>query len=58
MFVIPSWAAHEHVNRDPGERAILFSVHDTPVLRALDKYREEPLAVAHQDVIATFTKEA
>jgi gentisate 1,2-dioxygenase len=58
MFVIPSWAAHEHVNRDPGERAILFSVHDTPVLRALDKYREEPLAVAHQDVVATFSAEA
>jgi gentisate 1,2-dioxygenase len=56
MFVIPSWAAHEHINHDPGARALLFSVHDTPVLRALDKYRVEP--VPSQDVVTTFTKEA
>jgi gentisate 1,2-dioxygenase len=58
MFVIPSWAAHEHINHDADARAILFSVHDTPLLRALDKYREEPLATGHQDVIATFSAEA
>lgn len=44
MFVIPSWAVHEHLNSSDGERAILFSVHDTPLLRALDKYRVEEFA--------------
>jgi gentisate 1,2-dioxygenase len=43
MFVIPSWAAHEHLNAATDERAILFSAHDTPLLRALDKYRVEAL---------------
>jgi gentisate 1,2-dioxygenase len=41
MFVIPSWATHEHLN-DEGDPALLFSVHDTPLLKALDKYRSEP----------------
>src|SRR6266516_2849156 len=40
MFVIPSWAVHEHSNTSPSERAILFSMHDTPVMVALNKYRE------------------
>ena len=43
MFVIPSWAMHEHVNRDASERAMLFSVHDTPLLKAVGKYRVEAL---------------
>lgn len=42
MFTIPSWAVHEHLNEDGNERAILFSVHDTPLLKALDKLRCEP----------------
>ncbi len=54
MFVLPGWAAHEHVNASPDERAILFSVHDTPLLRALDKYRVEPCAERHQDVTGEF----
>ena len=41
MFVIPSWAWHEHCNTSKDERAILFSIHDTPVMVALNKYREE-----------------
>ena len=32
IFVIPSWAYHEHLNASKSERAILFSVQDTPVL--------------------------
>jgi gentisate 1,2-dioxygenase len=41
MFVIPSWAWHEHGNASPKELALLFSIQDTPVMAALGKYREE-----------------
>ncbi|MEZ4706335.1 MAG: cupin domain-containing protein [Caldilineaceae bacterium] len=41
MFTIPSWAVHEHCNGSRDERAILFSLQDTPLLRAVNKYREE-----------------
>src|SRR2546425_1103974 len=41
MFVIPSWACHEHLNASGDERAILFSMHDTPLMVMLNKYREE-----------------
>ena len=54
MFVIPSWATHEHVNVDGAERAILFAVHDTPLLAAVDKLRSEPHAQVHQDVNGEF----
>lgn len=43
MFVIPSWAMHEHVNLDGDDRALLFSVHDTPLLKAVGKFRVEAL---------------
>jgi len=39
-FAVPNWTSHRHHNRSAGD-AILFSVHDTPVLRALGLYREE-----------------
>jgi 1-hydroxy-2-naphthoate dioxygenase len=39
-FAVPNWARHRHINRSSGD-AVLFSVHDTPVLRALGLYREE-----------------
>jgi gentisate 1,2-dioxygenase len=58
MFVVPSWATHEHLNGSAEERAILFSVHDTPVLRALDKYRAEPLPEGRQTVSGEFTGRA
>jgi gentisate 1,2-dioxygenase len=58
MFVLPSWATHEHRNASADERAILFSVHDTPVLRALDKYRVEPLPEGRQAVRGDFAGEA
>jgi gentisate 1,2-dioxygenase len=44
IFVIPSWAYHEHINGEKSDRAILFSIQDTPVLKALGKYREEALS--------------
>jgi gentisate 1,2-dioxygenase len=54
MFVIPSWAAHEHLNADEGERALLFSVHDTPLLKAARKFRVEALPERHQAITSTF----
>lgn len=59
MFVLPSWATHEHVNRDADERAILFAIHDTPLLRALDKLRSEPAPGGpRQEITSTFTPES
>ncbi len=53
MFVVPSWAAHEHRNRDSEGRAILFSVTDIPLLKAVDKYRVE-LLEGQQEVTGAF----
>ncbi|MBI4609248.1 MAG: cupin domain-containing protein [Candidatus Rokubacteria bacterium] len=53
MFVIPPWAWHEHVNPTSAE-AILFSIHDTPVMDALGLYREEPYPAGHQGVTGVF----
>ncbi len=41
-FCIPNWAWHHHMNTSASEEAVLFSVHDIPLLRALGLYREEP----------------
>jgi gentisate 1,2-dioxygenase len=43
ILALPSWALHEHANTGRGD-AILFSIHDRPVLEALGLYREEALA--------------
>jgi 1-hydroxy-2-naphthoate dioxygenase len=40
-FVVPNWTRHHHVNHSSSQDAMLFSVHDTPVMRALGLYREE-----------------
>jgi gentisate 1,2-dioxygenase len=40
-FVVPLWYDHRHSNRSWSEDAILFSMSDAPVLKALDLYREE-----------------
>lgn len=39
-FVVPLWQWHSHEN-PTGAEALLFSMNDTPVMRALGKYREE-----------------
>ena len=39
-FVVPLWYHHRHLNRSSAEDAILFSMSDAPVLKALDLYRE------------------
>lgn len=41
FFVVPSWAWHEHVN-ESNQEAILFSIQDTPIMKSLSLYREEP----------------
>jgi len=40
-FIVPLWSWHEHANRSGNEEAILFSMHDMPVLKAFGLYREE-----------------
>jgi gentisate 1,2-dioxygenase len=40
-FVVPLWSWHEHANGSSTEEAILFSMHDEPILRAFGLYREE-----------------
>jgi gentisate 1,2-dioxygenase len=58
MFVLPSWSTHEHHNRDEDRRAILFSVHDTPLLKAVHKFRTEPLVGRGQQIVtASFDEE-
>ena len=58
LFVVPGWAWHEHASADdPGGRgAILFSIHDTPVIQALGLYREQAYAESggHQPIVGVF----
>ena len=44
IFVVPSWAMHEHANASEREDAVLFSFSDVPSMVALGLYREEKLA--------------
>jgi gentisate 1,2-dioxygenase len=56
LFVIPSWSVHEHHNGDPNSRALLFSVHDAPLLKALDKFRTLAHTQAHQEIVDEFVQ--
>ena len=55
FLVVPSWAWHEHAN-DGDDPAILFSIQDLPVMKALALYREQPYAdhAGHQPVTSRF----
>ena len=55
FFVLPSWAWHEHACEGDQE-AILFSIQDIPVMKALSLYREEPYTEhgGHQPVTSRF----
>jgi gentisate 1,2-dioxygenase len=44
IFALPSWCWHAHENHSTDRDAILFSVTDMPVLKALGLYREEAAA--------------
>ena len=41
IFVVPSWAPHEHANDSASEDACLFTFNDLPVMHALGVYAEE-----------------
>jgi gentisate 1,2-dioxygenase len=43
-FIVPLWHWHEHANASASEEAILFSMHDEPILRAFGLYKEESQA--------------
>jgi gentisate 1,2-dioxygenase len=43
-FVVPLWSWHSHANASSQDEAILFSLHDEPVLRAFGLYLEEGAA--------------
>ena len=55
FFVIPSWTWHEHGN-DSEQPAILFSIQDKPVMKALALLKEEPYQenAGHQTVESHF----
>ena len=59
FFVVPSWAWHEHASGS-GQESILFSIQDTPVMKSLSLYREEPYAehAGHQQITSTFAPSA
>jgi gentisate 1,2-dioxygenase len=38
---VPLWSWHKHANRSSKDEAILFSLHDTPVLQAFGLDLEE-----------------
>lgn len=40
-FVVPLWSWHQHANHSSSQEAILFSMHDLPILKAFGLYREE-----------------
>ena len=41
-FVVPNWSWHSFTNGSSHEPALLFSMHDTPLLATLGLYYEEP----------------
>jgi len=47
LILTPQWTWHEHANGSAKDEAILFSMHDTPVLQAFGLYREEGQGDSH-----------
>ncbi len=52
IFVVPSWAWHEHANDDQDNDACLFQFNDFPMIHSLALWREEGMDAnsEHQDV--------
>jgi gentisate 1,2-dioxygenase len=52
IFVVPSWAWHEHANASDRDDAVLFAFNDLPSMHSLGLYREEAFAEndGHQEV--------
>ena len=40
-FIVPLWSWREHANASSNDEAILFSMHDEPILKAFSLFREE-----------------
>ena len=40
-FIVPLWHWHEHANASSSNEAILFSMHDEPILKAFGLFRSE-----------------
>jgi gentisate 1,2-dioxygenase len=55
IFVVPSWAWHEHANADDSDDACLFSFNDFPMVHSLDLWAEAELEESdgHQPVEST-----
>jgi gentisate 1,2-dioxygenase len=51
LFVVPPSFWHEHANTSKVP-ALLFSVHDFPLMKNLGLYREEPFPGEHQVIAA------
>jgi gentisate 1,2-dioxygenase len=54
IFVVPSWAWHEHHNLSETDDACLFTFNDFPVIEKLSFEREEAFADngGHQEIVA------
>ena len=59
FFVVPAWAWHEHAS-DADQESVLFSIQDTPTMKSLSLYREEPYTehAGHQPVTSHFSARA
>jgi gentisate 1,2-dioxygenase len=53
VFVVPTWAWHEHVNKKSNEPALLFAVTDAPAIEKLSLYREEGRSANGEAVMVT-----
>ncbi len=55
IVALPPWAMHEHANSSASADAVLFSIQDLPVLKALGVYYEEELKEngGHQELTST-----
>ena len=56
ILALPPWALHEHANTSTTEDAVLFSIQDAPVLKALGLYYEEAFQEngGHQKIASIF----
>jgi gentisate 1,2-dioxygenase len=57
IFVVPTWAVHEHANTSEAEPALLFSMNDQPLFEKLNLEVEQAYEEneGHQQVTKVFT---
>ena len=56
FLVVPSWTWHEHASV-ANKESVLFSIQDTPIMKSMALYREEPYTehAGNQPVTSHFT---